>query len=101
MIGTLMRIKPIIEIHMGQVRLLERVRTRHRALDRLVEMVQALGPLERAMVLHTNAPDRAEQLADRLQSLAPDWERLVGHAGVTVASHAGPGALGIACVTAH
>ena len=30
----------------------------------------------------------------------PDWEPLIGQAGVTVASHTGPGAVGIACVTA-
>jgi DegV family protein with EDD domain len=100
-VGTLMRIKPIIEVHRGEVRLVERARTRARSLDRLVGMIQALGPLERAIVLHADAPDRAGQLADRVQALLPEWERLVGQAGVTVASHTGPGAIGIACVTAR
>jgi len=98
--GALLRIKPLIEVRHSQVNLLERVRTQSRALDRLVERVQALGPLERAIVLHTDALDLAERLADRLQSLRPGWQRTVGQAGVTIASHAGPGAVGVACVTA-
>lgn len=98
-LGTLMQIKPIVEVQRGEVRLVERARTRARALNRLVAMIQALGPLERAIVLHANAPEWAEQLVDQVQALLPEWKRLVGHAGVTVASHTGPGAIGIACVT--
>ena len=100
MIGTLLQIKPVINVRLGEVNLLERTRTWKRALDRLMEMVRALGPLERAIVLHANAPDRAELVADRLQVVAPGWERLVGQAGVTIASHVGPGAIGIAFVAA-
>jgi DegV family protein with EDD domain len=101
MVGTLMRIKPIVEVRKGEVNLLERARTRSRSLARLMELVQALGPLERAIVLHANAPRRAEKLADQLQAVDPNWERLVGQAGVTIASHTGPGAVGIACVMAE
>jgi fatty acid-binding protein DegV len=36
-----------------------------------------------------------------LQTFIPDWDRLIGQAGVTIASHTGPGAVGIACVTAE
>jgi DegV family protein with EDD domain len=99
MVGTLLRIKPIIEIRAGEVRLVERARTRARSLSRLMDLIQALGPLERAIILHTDAPELAEQVADMLQAIAPDWERLIGQAGVTIASHAGPGAVGVACVT--
>ena len=100
MIGTLLRIKPLIEVRASQVNLLERVRTRSRAMDRLVERIQALGPLERAIILHADALDEAQRLADRLQALLPNWQCTIGQAGVTIASHAGPGAVGVACVTA-
>jgi DegV family protein with EDD domain len=100
-IGTLLRIKPIIEVRQGEVQLVERARTMERSLDRLLGMVQSLGPLERAIVLHSNAPDLAERVAGRLTGLMPDWDRLITQAGVTIASHAGPGAVGIACVTAE
>jgi DegV family protein with EDD domain len=101
MIGTLMRIKPIIGVWRGKVKLVERARTQVRSFIRLIELVQALGPLERAIVLHANAPGEAEHLADRLQAIAPHWKRLIGQAGITIASHTGPGAVGIACITAE
>lgn len=99
-IGTLMHIKPIVQVLDGEVRLVERVRTSARAEQRLLELVQDLGPLEKAVVLHTNAPNRAERLADRIQELDPRWERMIAPAGVIIASHAGPGAVGVACLLA-
>ena len=98
MIGTLLRIKPIIDVRGGQVILAERSRTQRRAINQLMTRIQALGSLERAIVLHTDAPGLAEQVADRLQDIAPDWQRRVGPAGVTIASHVGPGAVAIACI---
>jgi DegV family protein with EDD domain len=99
LIGTLMQIKPIIEVRRGEVKPLERARTRTRSIERLLDRVLALGPLERAIVLHADAPELAERVADKLQTLAPAWPRLIAQAGVTVTSHAGPGAVGIACIT--
>jgi len=78
----------------------ERTRTIERSLERLIERIQVLGQPERAIVLHTNASILADRLARRLQAAYPEWEPLIGQAGVTVASHAGPGAVGVACVAA-
>jgi DegV family protein with EDD domain len=100
MVGTIMRIKPIIGVHGGQVLLLERARTWTRSVGRLLELVVAQGPLERAMVLHANAPEMADHLADKLSAIIPDWNRFIAPAGVTSASHVGPGTVGIACVKA-
>lgn len=98
LVGTLLRIKPILEIRMGEINLLERARTTKTALARLLSLVRDLGPLERAIVLHTDAYDLASNFADELQELDPGWKRLIGHVGVTIASHAGPGTVGVACV---
>jgi DegV family protein with EDD domain len=98
-IGTLLRIKPIVEVRRGQINLLERGRSWKRSVDTLVELVRVLCPLERAVVLHANAPEQAEQVADRLQAIDPDWNRFICPAGVAIASHTGPGAVGIACVS--
>jgi DegV family protein with EDD domain len=100
MIGTLLRVKPMIDVTLGEVRLLERTRTTERAMERLVERIAALGPLERAVVLHANAPALAKRLMAKVQAIAPGWEPISCPAGVTIASHAGPGAVGIACVAA-
>jgi DegV family protein with EDD domain len=100
LIGTLLNIKPMVQVRMGEVQVLERARSWRRALDRLVELVDGLGAFERAIVLEANAPAAAQEVADRLQALQPAWKRLIGQAGATIASHAGPGAVGVAVVTA-
>ena len=100
-VGTLLRIKPIIGVYMGEISLVERARTLRRSLERLLALVQELGPLERAIVLHTNAPDLASGFADTLQQVQPGWKRSIEPAGVTIASHAGPGAVGVAFVAAQ
>jgi DegV family protein with EDD domain len=99
MIGAVLRVKPIVEVRAGEVVLVERSRTQKRSLVQLMTLIRALGSLERAIILHTDAAELAERVADELQVIDPGWERLIGHAGVTVASHVGPGAVGIACVT--
>jgi DegV family protein with EDD domain len=99
-LGTLLRIKPIIQVRDGEVALVERARTFRRSVARLLESVRALGVLERALVLHADAPAWAGRVADQLEEIIPDWERLITPAGVTIASHAGPGAVGVACVLA-
>jgi DegV family protein with EDD domain len=99
LIGTLLRVKPIIEVQLGAVNLVERARTMDRSLDRLVERIKELGPMERAIVLHANAETWAERLAGRLQAACPEWESLISQAGVTIATHTGPGAVGVALVT--
>lgn len=101
LLGTLLRIKPLVEVRLGEILLLERARTLERSVGRLLERVQALGELERVIVLHTNAPGLAQRVADQLQTTIPAWDRLIGQAGVTIASHTGPGAVGVACVTAE
>jgi DegV family protein with EDD domain len=101
MVGTLLRIKPIIEIRLSEVKLVERARTRARSLTQLMNLIQALGVLERAIIVHTDAPELAEHVADMVQAIAPHWERLIEQAGVTIASHAGPGAVGIARVASE
>jgi DegV family protein with EDD domain len=100
MLGALLRIKPIIQVWQGEIALVERARAFEKSVVRLLERVRALGALERAIVLHANAPARAERVADQLEEIAPGWERRITPAGVTIASHVGPGAVAVACVAA-
>jgi len=98
LIGSLLSIKPLIMLKEGQVDLLERPRTLRAALRRLVERVHELGPLEQLWVLHTRAPELAERLADMLATIFPRERMCIVEAGVTIAAHAGPGAVGVACL---
>lgn len=97
--ARLLRIKPLLEVHEGQVNLTGRVRTRRRALDHVLEMTAALGELDRLAVLHTSAPD-VEAFRNRLGTLFPVERILVSQVGPIVGTHTGPNAVGIAAVVA-
>jgi DegV family protein with EDD domain len=98
MVGQALRIKPIVGVYRGVVKLLERVRTRSRSIERLKELVQGLGPLESLAVLHTTAYQAALQLARDLAHLAPPPIPVVEVTPV-IGSHVGPNGLGLAAIT--
>ncbi|HBY98428.1 MAG: DegV family protein [Ardenticatenaceae bacterium] len=97
-LGTLLNVKPILHIEGGKVVPLEKVRTRARALDRLMDLARGLAPFEDLAVMHTHASETAEALADRLGELHPRQNILIAEAGVAMGSHVGPGAVGICAV---
>jgi len=99
-LGTMLRVKPLITIQSGQVDVTERVRTRSRALKRLVAMVRSWGPLARVAVLHTGAEELAHDLASTIADLTPDSEIMVEPAGAALTTHLGIGAVGVCAVAA-
>ena len=100
-VGTLLRIKPLLHVFDGDVEMIERVRTGRRAIRRLIEHVEALGPLERLVVLHTRNPDGAASLSEKAQHLFPAQDDLPAvEVTPTIGAHVGPGALGFACLAA-
>ncbi len=52
LIGTLLNAKPILSVVNGEVQPVEKGRTQRRALERLVEIVLASGPIQELAVLH-------------------------------------------------
>lgn len=101
LLGTLLDIKPILAFHGGEIVPLERVRTRRRAVRRLVERVQELGPIQRLGIAHAAAPALAEELAARLSAHVPGNGLLIVEAGAVLGTHVGPGAVGVACLLAE
>lgn len=97
-IGTLLQIKPILYMNNGVV-VTEKVRTHNRALHRVIEMVAALGALERAAIVHTHAiPEKIRELRTLAASLLPIGEILTVDLTPVLGAHIGPGALGFAVI---
>jgi DegV family protein with EDD domain len=96
-IGDILQIKLIVELAESQVIQLVKHRTRSKAIEKLIELAEALGPLERLAILHTQAPAEAEALAARLASRAAQ-PPLIVEATSVIGTHVGPQALGIAAV---
>jgi DegV family protein with EDD domain len=101
-IGQLLNIKPIVEVHDGEVQLIDRVRTRHKSIERLKEMVVALGSIESIAVLHTHAHADAQQLADDFKTLLPKLREpiIISEATTAIGSYTGSNALGVAVIVA-
>lgn len=100
LLGSLFSIKPIILIKEGRVDLAGKVRSLTRGFERVATLVAGLGPPARLAVLHADAPTRALELADHLADIFPRDKMLITEAGSIVSGHAGPGAVGVACLMA-
>lgn len=98
-IANLLSIKPIIQLHEGNLQLAGQVRTYARIMDRLEGIAKRLEPLQKIAVMHTHAPQRAEHLATRLaQSLSIKQKIMILEATPVFGVHLGPGAVGMACI---
>lgn len=97
-IGTLLSVKPIIAVEHGVVDTVDRVRTRSKARERLIELICS-HPIERIEILHTLTPD-VEAFRDEVVARATgSFDRSdvkIGLVGASVGPHLGPGCLGAA-----
>jgi DegV family protein with EDD domain len=99
-VATWLQIKPIMIMHKGKPSS-ERVRTRDRAMKRVVEMLAAVGTLERVAILHTHArPDRIAELCALAAGLLPQRDILTADINSVIGAHIGPDAVGFAVVAA-
>ena len=98
LIGSVLQIKPILELKDGRVEALEKVRTRHRAFERLKELTLAQcprSPEARLCVMHADDLDEAQRLAGELKA-ALGFEAIpIYSVGAAITTHAGPGTLGV------
>jgi DegV family protein with EDD domain len=100
-VGTMLSIKPIITVQEGIVENADRVRSRQKARERVLELLTA-KPLERAAILHsTNADLEAfrEQFIERSGLDASRVQTTL--IGPSVGPHLGPGCVGAVIIYKH
>ena len=95
MIGTMLDLKPLLLVADREIKSVDRVRTRSRAIPRMIEFFRNDLPVEHVGVVHAQAPEEAEQIAAGLRKELPDFEIPVGHIGCVLGTHTGPKALGL------
>ena len=98
MLGTLLSVKPLLEVRNSQVVPLERVRTRSKALERIGQIISELGPLEALGIAQSDT-----SIGQELQKVARTfWSGPIEmfSLGPVVGTHAGPGAGAIIAVGA-
>jgi len=100
LVGSLLSIKPVIEVREGVVEVESKQRTRSRALQYLAAKALEAGPLERLAVVNGVAPDIGELLS-LLEAARPEHEMIVSDLGPVIGAHAGPGTVGLCFQLAH
>lgn len=100
-LGTMLNIKPILEMDGGKIEAVEQVRTQKRALDRMAELIKEKAAGEeplRMAVFHSNVPEFAQKLKEDTQALFSPEEIYISELSPAIGTHVGPGTLAIACM---
>ena len=95
MIGTMLDLKPILLVADREIKPVDRVRTRSRAIPRMLEFFRGEMPVEHVGVMHAEAPDEAGEIAENLRRELPELEITIGKIGCVLGTHTGPRALGL------
>jgi DegV family protein with EDD domain len=99
MVGSLLSIKPVIDLTGGIVHEAGKARTRKRALQMLYERLCAAGPIEHVAVMHGGAPD-IDQFLDLIAPQFPRGTFRVGTLGAVVGVHGGAQMIGVSWLDA-
>ncbi len=97
-LASLLSVKPVIKVEDGVLEAFQNVRTRSKAIDRIVELTaEAVGTTEpvKIGIPHAEVPDEAEGLRQRLESTFNCDEMIVVNLACSLTVHGGPGIIGL------
>jgi DegV family protein with EDD domain len=103
LLGSVLSIKPIVELSDGQITFVGAVRTTKQAGARMKSLMESNGKLERLAILHTGAEARARGFLNQLMkemSLSLPRDILMVNVTTVIGTHVGPNGLGFAAVRA-
>ncbi len=98
LVGSALRIKPLIQIDGGEVAPFDRVRTRSKAVRRLEEVALEDRTIETLFVIYSDNDASAAELVEHVTPHLPHTRIEVIQTGPTVGAYLGPNALGICVV---
>jgi DegV family protein with EDD domain len=101
-IGSALNLKPILALKDGRVEAEDRVRTKTKALERVLELVgeHVRGKTHiRVATVHANAEEEARTLLQRAAAELSAIESILSPVSPVVGVHAGPGTVGLAFMT--
>ena len=102
LLGSILQIKPILTVNDGKTDLIDSVRTKKKAVNRIIDMflkdVESKG-LGEVAVHHIHCEEEAKKVALVLQEKLQIDEITICPIGPVIGTHVGPGAMGIAYYT--
>lgn len=97
-IGEILQIKPFLKMYDGKPEA-ERIRTRKRALQRLVDLIRSHAPYEKVAFLHSVAEEEARSVIQAVKDLLPDGEIWLEQITPVIGAHIGPGVVGFSGIS--
>jgi DegV family protein with EDD domain len=101
LVGTLLRIRPILTLIDGEAHPAGRARNRTKGITRIKEMVAEAAPLDKLAILYTTDKADAEAIAKDVAEFAPGGTPIVAQLGPVVGNYVGPGTLGLGLVSSE
>ena len=101
MLGSLLSIKPLIELTDGEVKAIGAARTTSQANKRMSKFLLEGGSLEKLAILHTGAEARAREFLNELMqksSQSVPRDILMVNVTTVIGTHVGPNGLGFAAI---
>ena len=96
--GSLLQIKPVLTFEDKIIKPFEKIRTRKKALNRLIELFDEdvkENESVHAAIIHANRPDDAAQLKRKLEQDYDNVKIDIGYFGPVLGTHLGEGAIGL------
>lgn len=94
LVGSMLSIKPVIEVAGGKVEPESKQRTRGKSLRYLADKVRRAAPVEDLWVVHGRAPD-VDELVALLAEFHPRDQIAVAEIGAVIGTHGGPRVIGV------
>lgn len=99
MLGSALNLKPLLELRDGRIESIEKVRTKSRAINRMIELIvertAGRNPV-RLATLHANAEAEAKSALEAAAAKLNPVEQILASVSPVIGSHAGPGTVGLA-----
>jgi len=98
MLGTMLKIKPILTFENGKIVPFQKVRTRGKAKNGIMEMFEAeaeKGKPMRCSIVQANVREEAEEWKQYIEEKYPHVDVTITHFGPVIATHVGTGAMGL------
>lgn len=93
--GSILQIRPVIYLVDGKVAVLDKVRTKQRAVKRMLAELAKYDNLEYIGVGHIDVPEEGQALLEEIRQLFPSTPLLSADVGAVLGAHLGPGLVGI------
>jgi len=101
-LGSLLNIKPVLHLVDGQIVPFEKIRTRKKAIKRIMGMLEEDakgGKIKRVVFIHANNEQAAITLRDSFTEKYSDIETILSYFGPVIGTHLGEGSIGVSWYT--